>query len=103
MQFDPAALQGNAATSLTVAFKNNATTLQHHWVLVKGGDDVAATVAQEGTAAGPENGYIPNDQANIIAHTKLLNANEQDISQFTSPGPGSYVYLCTVPGTMLRA
>jgi|HigsolmetaAR201D_1030396.scaffolds.fasta_scaffold04216_8 azurin len=98
MVFDPTTLQGAGNAQLTVAFTNNATSLQHNWVLVNGGDDVAATVAQEGTAAGPENGYIPTDQSNIIAHTKLLNATEQDTVQFAAPAAGSYTYVCTVPG-----
>jgi len=42
--FDPPTLRANANAQITVTFKNNASTLQHNWVLVKGGDDVAAIV-----------------------------------------------------------
>ena len=96
--FDPATLRANTSAQITVTFKNNASTLQHNWVLVKGGDDVAASVATEGNAAGAAKGYIPDDTANIIAHTKLLDAGQSESVTFTTPAPGSYAYVCTVPG-----
>ncbi len=98
LAFDPATLRATANAQITVTFKNNASTLQHNWVLAKGGDDVVAKVATEGNAAGQTKGYIPDDTANIIAHTKLLDAGQSDSVTFTAPAPGTYTYLCSVPG-----
>ena len=43
-------------------------------------------------------GYIPDDKANIVSNTKLVNATETDSVSFTAPAAGTYTYLCTFPG-----
>jgi len=84
----------NAATSVT--FNNKSAGLQHNWVLVKGGDDVATTV--NAAAQADPTDYVPDGDANIVAHTKLLNGGEKETISVAALPAGSYTYLCTFPG-----
>ena len=83
-------------SAVLLEFKNNSTVLQHNWVLVQAGTENA--VATDGIVAGPQNGWIPQNDDRVIAHTPLLNAGETGRVQFTSPPTGSYVFVCTFPG-----
>ena len=84
----------NAASSVT--FNNKSAGLQHNWVLVKGGDDVAAAV--DAAAQADPTDYVPDGDANVVAYTKLLNGGEKDTVAVPALPAGSYTYLCTFPG-----
>ena len=96
LQLAPANLTA-APGDVKLTFKNGSSAQKHNWVLVKGGDDVAAKVDEEGVGAGDAKGYIPDDKANILANTKLLNGGESD-SITVKVEPGTYSFLCTFPG-----
>jgi len=98
LKFSPATLTAKAGSQVTVTFKNNSASQQHNWVLVKGGDDVAKKVDDEGATAGVSKGYIPDDAANIVSNVKLLNGGESGTTTFPAPPPGTYTFLCTFPG-----
>jgi azurin len=95
--FKPAALTAAAGSQVSVTFQDASTSQQHNWVLVKGGDDVAAKVDEAGATAGAAKGYIPDDP-NIISNVKLLNGGESGTATFTAPAAGTYTFLCTFPG-----
>ncbi|HNP72782.1 MAG TPA: plastocyanin/azurin family copper-binding protein [Kouleothrix sp.] len=95
LQFAPGNLSA-APGDVKVTFKNGSGAQKHNWVLVKGGDDVAAKVDEAGVAAGDAKGYIPDD-ANILAHTKLVDGGGSDSISFKAD-PGTYTFLCTFPG-----
>jgi azurin len=97
LQFAPAALNATAGQAVKVTFKNGSAAQKHNWVLVNGGDDVAAKVDEAGAGAGEAAGYIPTDPA-IIGKTKLVNGSETDTASFTAPAAGTYTFLCTFPG-----
>jgi azurin len=97
LQFAPAALNATAGSQVQVTFKNGSAAQKHNWVLVNGGDDVAAKVDEEGAAAGEAAGYVPNDPA-VLAKTNLLNGGETGTASFTAPAAGTYTFLCTFPG-----
>jgi azurin len=98
LAYQPATLDATSGQQVTVNFKNGSTAQKHNWVLVKGGDDVAAQVDEAGSAAGEAAGYIPADKANILGNTNLLNGGESGSASFTAPAAGTYTYLCTFPG-----
>ncbi len=98
LAFDKTTLTVKAAAPVVVKFKNNSSAQQHNWVLVKGGDAVAAKIAADGLAAGAAGDFLPADKANIIASTKLLNGGELGEISFTAPAAGTYEFICTVPG-----
>lgn len=76
-------------------FRNNATSQQHNWVLVDGGDQVAAQVA---AAAATQPDYLPVDRTAILAVTPMLNGGESATIELPALDPGQYTYLCTFPG-----
>jgi azurin len=96
LQFAPANLTAKPG-DVKITFKNGSSAQKHNWVLVKGGDDVAAKVDEEGVAAGDAKGYLPDDKANILANTKLLDGGATD-SVTAKLDAGTYTYLCTFPG-----
>ena len=98
LAFAPATASVAAGASVTVKFKNNSAAQQHNWVLVKGDDTVAQTVAQAGLAAGAEKGYLADDKTNVVAASKLANGGESVDVTFTAPAAGTYTFICTVPG-----
>jgi azurin len=98
LAFDKTTLTATAGQQVTLNFKNNSSAQQHNWVLVKGGEDVAAAVASAGLTAGPEANYLPSDQSQVHAATPLANGGETQSVSFTAPEAGTYEYICTVPG-----
>jgi azurin len=97
LQFAPAALNATAGQQVQVTFKNGSAAQKHNWVLVKGGDDVAQKVDDEGATAGEAAGYIPTDP-NIISSVKLLDGGGNGSASFAAPAAGTYTFLCTFPG-----
>ena len=97
LQFAPAALNATAGQQVKVTFKNGSAAQKHNWVLVKGGDDVAQKVDDEGATAGEAAGYIPTDP-NIVSSVKLLDGGGNGTASFTAPAAGTYTFLCTFPG-----
>jgi plastocyanin len=96
LAYDKATLTAPSG-NFTVTFKNNSSSQQHNFVLVKGGDDVAAKVDEEGSAAGPPD-YLPADKSQIWGHTKMLAGGASESVTFSGVTPGTYTYLCTYPG-----
>lgn len=77
-------------------FTNKSSGLQHNFVLVKGGDDVAAQVDEAGQADTTD--YVPDGDANVIVASKLLNGGESATVAIPALPAGTYTYLCTFPG-----
>ncbi|NJN15700.1 MAG: auracyanin [Oscillochloris sp.] len=91
-----------ADTLVTVTLDNqNQLGVQHNWVLVDGGADVAAAVntAAQGNADGL---YVPPaDTEGALAYTAMINAGEQGSVTFQTPASGTYLFICTFPGHYL--
>jgi azurin len=98
LAFDKTELTATAGQNVTLNFKNNSAAQQHNWILVRGGDDVAAKIAADGLAAGASAEFLPADKSNIIANTALLNGGQSGSATFTAPAAGSYKFICTTPG-----
>lgn len=96
LAYDQTTLTAPANTEVTVTFNNTSTSQQHNWVLANGGDEVAAEIDEAAVSNPPE--YLPSDMSNVIAHTQMLQPGGSDSVTFTTPGPGTYTYLCTFPG-----
>jgi plastocyanin len=96
LAYSPATLTATAGQEVTVTFTNNSAAQQHNWVLVNGGDDVAAQVDEAAINAGPPN-YLPEGDANVIAATDMQQPGGTDSVTFTAPAAGTYTFLCTYP------
>ena len=96
LEFDTGGLSVAAGSNVVVTFTNTSVVNQHNWVLVPAGtkDDVAAA----GTAAGPDNDWIPVGDDRVLASTKLLDPGATGDVEFTAPPAGTYQFVCTFPG-----
>jgi uncharacterized cupredoxin-like copper-binding protein len=97
LAYAPVTLTAKAGEKVSLVFKNNSTALQHNFVLVNGGVDVATAVDEAASEAGEAAGYLPADKANIIAHSALLAPGASETLEFTAPAAGTYSYICTYP------
>lgn len=94
--FDPTQLQVAQDETIALTFVN-ASRQQHNWVLVRGGDEVAARVNAAGALADAASGYLPADRADVVASIGLVRGGAATVT-FAAPEAGTYTYLCTVPG-----
>jgi azurin len=102
LAFAVTSLEAPADTVVTLTFNNNTNLgVPHNWVLVDGGDDVAAIIntAAQANAAGQ---FVPPaDTPDGLAWTAMTNAGQQNSVTFTTPAAGTYTFLCTYPGHYL--
>lgn len=71
----------------------------HNWVLTSAAD--MQSVATDGMAAGIDKNYLKEDDARIIAHTKIIGAGEKDSVTFdvSKLAAGTdYAFFCSFPG-----
>lgn len=71
----------------------------HNWVLTTVAD--MQPVAQEGTAAGPQNEYVKKDDERVIAYTEVIGGGETtevtfDVSKLSEDE--NYTFFCSFPG-----
>ncbi len=99
MQFDKTALKAKAGKiklTLIHSGKLAKEAMGHNVVILKPGSDVAAYAAK--AVSAKDNEYIPeSENAQVVAHTKLIGGGEQDTIEFTLE-PGIYPFLCSFPG-----
>ena len=98
MAFDKKEMTVPTGAEVHITFKNNSTmsTLPHNWVLIKPGTE--ASVAASGLKMGETAGYLDVRDKNMIEHTPFAKPGETVELTFTAPEPGTYPYICTVPG-----
>jgi azurin len=70
--------------------------MAHNWVLVKPGTE--ASVAAAGLKSGESAGYIDVADKSVLERTPLAQPGASAEVTFTAPAPGTYPYICTVPG-----
>lgn len=96
MTFDKQKLTVKAGSQVSLTFKNNSSTMQHNWVLIKPG--TIDTVSQASIEAGAAKGWLA-ETPDVLAHTKLLDPKKTETITFTAPKePGEYPFVCTFPG-----
>ncbi len=88
---------------VTLTFKNLAAAVQHNWVLVQGGDDVASAVndaaqAQVRITRDAAGSVPPADTPGLLVASPMLDPGEEVTFTFQPPGPGTYEFICTFPG-----
>jgi azurin len=98
MTFDKTKLTVPAGAEVHLTFKNNSTmtTLPHNWALVKPGTEAA--VAAAGLKLGEKAGYMDVSDHDVLAFTPMAKPGDSTDVTFTAPEPGTYPYICTVPG-----
>jgi len=98
MKFDKDTLTVKTGTKVHLTFVSHSTldVMPHNWVLVRPGTEAA--VAAAGLKEGETNEYIAAGP-DVLAHTALAKGEKKTVEvTFTAPAPGTYPYICTVPG-----
>ena len=97
MAYDKTKLTVPTGAEVHLVLVNHATmqTLPHNWVLVQPGTQ--AKVAAQGLAEAPDAGWVV-EGPNVLAYTPLAPPGGTTEVTFTAPAPGTYPYICTVPG-----
>ena len=88
---------------VTLNFVNNSSAVQHNWVLVEGDATVAAAVndaaQKQSSAARNAAAAVPlGDTPGLLAATPMVDPGASYSVTFETPGPGTYIYICTFPG-----
>lgn len=100
MQFNKKELKVKAGQTvrltLTHVGEMPKNVMGHNWVLLKKGTDINE-FGQKAVAAA-SNDYIPEEGAQIIAHTDLIGGGESTTIEFTAPAAGTYDFICSFPG-----
>ena len=104
MQFDTAEIKiAGDCTKVELTLKHTGkmpvTAMGHNWVLAKTADVRALAIA--GQRAHAADGYLPKDDARIIAHTRLVGGGESTTVAFATTGlrkGGDYTFFCSFPG-----
>jgi uncharacterized cupredoxin-like copper-binding protein len=91
LKFAEETLNAAAGQALTVSF-NNPSPLQHSWVLVQPGQE--ESVNQAASAKGGD----PAGVEGVIAGSPVVNGNANATVNVPALEPGSYPFICTVPG-----
>ena len=104
MQFDQKNVTVSAACStITLELEHTGkmpvAAMGHNVVLTSASD--ADAVARDGIKAGAAGGYLPADDARVLAATKLIGGGETATASL--PGKalragGAYTFFCSFPG-----
>ncbi len=101
MRYEQTSFTVQPGETVTLTFRNTATTeaMSHNVVILNDDDDATVQrVGQAGMTAGEASDYVPSDPS-ILAHTALAKPGEEVSVTFTAPTtPGTYRYICTFPG-----
>lgn len=90
LKYQETTLEAKAGAEFTVNFANQAP-VQHNWVLVEPGQEQAVA-----TASASKNGD-PSGIAGVISGGKPI-AGSSETLKVPPQEPGTYPYICTVPG-----
>lgn len=96
LQFSLASMSASAGQDVVVNFNNSSSVNSHNWALVEAGTKDA--VAADGTAAGPDNNWLPVNDPRIFGSTILIGPGASAQATFTAPPAGTYQFVCTFPG-----
>jgi azurin len=102
MKYNTTTITAKPGEALHIVLKNTGTipkiAMSHNFVLLA----LAANVDEfiKASMGAQATDYIPADKkAQVLASTKLAGPNETVEVSFKAPAkPGSYPYMCTVPG-----
>ncbi len=100
MKYDINSITAPAGEDVTLVLENTATlpSMVHNIViLTSDSDEDVNRVGAAAIMAGENNGYLPQDDAILVA-TPMAEPGETVQVKFTTPAPGRYRFICTYPG-----
>lgn len=103
MRMDKSLFKIKAGKVVKLSIKNLGQlpkeAMGHNVVILKSGTDVAEFGSE--AFKHKANDYIPQSvemKNNIIAHTRLIGPNDNDIVEFIAGKPEVYEFICSFPG-----
>ena len=102
MRYDITQLVVEAGKPFEIILEN-MDAMPHNLVVVKPGQRQktaeAVQTAQPTKLDKQGRAYVPENDANVLAATKLVEAGQKETLKITAPAePGEYEYVCTFPG-----
>ncbi len=95
MRYDIPYFAVQAGRPIQIILENNDMAA-HNLVVTKAGK--MKQVAEVGGRAGPSKDYLPQDRADILFATKMIQSEQTTRLTFDAPKqPGEYPYVCTFP------
>ncbi len=96
---DEFTVQSGQEVTLTLRHtgKIGVDVMGHNFVLLKKGVNIPAFSANA-AAAGKSNDWIPEDDKDVIVHSKMIGGGQSTSITFTAPEPGTYDFICSFPG-----
>lgn len=105
MRYDVTAFEVSPGQKVSITIKNVGTTpkfsMGHNLVVLDKQITEQNIQAKFLDPASQEasHDYVPPNDKNVLAHSKLLGPNETETVTFTAPYvPGQYLYVCSFPG-----
>ena len=105
MRYDVTAFEVSPGQKVSITIKNVGTTpkfsMGHNLVVLDKPINEQNIQAKFLDPASQEasHDYVPPNDKNVLAHSKLLGPNESETVIFTAPYvPGQYLYVCSFPG-----
>ena len=108
LAYDKTELHGRAGARVSLTLSNLEGPLQqpHNFVLIKPGKIEAVGTLATAMITDPkamDKHYIPEQSADILAYSPLVQPGESVTIEFTLPvEPGDYPFICTFPGHWLQ-
>ncbi len=100
MQFDTNEIKVEAGQTVVLTLKHVGklpkTAMGHNWVLLTQGTDINKFGANAAKFA--DNGYVPENSAQVIVATELIGGGQETTIEFTAPEAGTYDFICSFPG-----
>jgi len=96
LAFNTDSITAVSGSEVTITFNNPSAVNSHNFVVVQPGTKDA--VAADGTAAGPNNNWVPPGDSRVVANTVLIGPGESGTVTFIAPAAGTYQFVCTFPG-----
>lgn len=98
MSFSTAEIKVKSGTTVKIHFVNKATdaAMKHNFFVVK--DGAVEAVATAALNAGPDKNFVPDDKANVLFTSNVLDPGQSEDLVFAAPPAGNYQFVCTYPG-----
>ncbi|MGK0253960.1 MAG: azurin [Mariniflexile sp.] len=100
MQFNTKEIKVKAGQKVKLTLRHigkfDINVMGHNVVILKKDVNLAEFAALATTER--ENGYLPKDSQDIIAHTGLIGGGQVTSVEFEAPEAGTYQFLCSFPG-----
>lgn len=99
MKFDKTEIRVKAGKKVKLTLRHigkmDVKIMGHNVVILKEGVDVVKFAAEAVSAR--ENGYIPVDTKDVIAHTEMIGGGQTSTIEFDAPKAGTYDFICSFP------